>query len=492
MAEIKLKGYRNLFKVQSIILFVFLGLTLFYGDDLRSNAAGDMQIALPTWNNRINLYQVVGNTGWLQMNDPRNWMQISGGSTNSWGELRRYWDAYGIHTNALTFAGQKHVSETQTFYGAITYNIDQRTGVNRAIELEPYALDPFVLCDSTQGDFNYNGPTVAVGFSHHILPQLWWGVGLNYAIYRGLKKNYSMPEIIRRNIQADFSWAYRINKRIALGISFRPYDLRDLTKIVQQPDGTEPVVYRYRGEFEFTSVTSKDDRVAIYNGAEIIPQIMLHFKNFRGIVFAGYYYRWHEVYDNVHLRKYEGYYQGRHYYFNTFWRWDFGQKLQNILSVRYQFRYIQDWAEEPLRKFAIYRSFHHIHDLTLGFSKRFRSFTLALEGNYRYYLPNKKDYLAHVYREAAIKSGRVNIGGIYRINPKLNVEAGMLWKRYSEPAIWHYFGDYDGMAGTLGASYKFKNNLLQIYTKFGKWQGKPSGRKRIIADFTIQLKQFLR
>ena len=482
----------NLLKVKNIILLVILSLTFSLAGDLRSDAAGNMEIAIPNWNNRVNLYQAAGNTAWLQMNDPRNWMLISGGTMNTWGELRRYWDAYGLHTNLLTFAGQKHVSETQTFYGSITYNIDRRTGVNRAIELEPYALDPFVLCDSTQGDFDYNGPTVVVGFSHRILPQLWWGVGLNYAIYRGLKKNYSMPEIIRRNIQADFSLAYRLNQTVTLGVSFRPYDLRDLTKIVQQPDGTEPVVYRYRGEFEFTSVTSKDDRTAIYNGAEIIPQLMLHFKNIRGIVFGGYYYRWHEVYDNVHLRKYDGYYQGMHYYLNTFWRWDFGQRLQNILSIRYRFRYIQDWAEEPLRKFAIYRSFHHIHDLTLGFSRRFRSFTIALEGNYRYYLPDKKDYLAHVYREAAIKSGRMNIGGIYRINPKLNVEAGMIWRRYSEPAIWHYFGNYDGLAGTLGASYKFNNNLLQVYTKVGKWKSSQSDKGRTIADFAIQLKQYLR
>ncbi len=459
--------------------------------DLTLRAAGDMSMAIPDSDSTINLYRSAGNTAWLQMNDARNWMVISAGSGNNWGTLRRYWDAYGLYNNNLTFAGQKHVSPTQTFYGAITYHIDYRTGVNRSIELEPYALDPFVLCDSTQGDFSYNGPTVVVAFSHHILPRLWWGVGLNYAIYRGLKKIYSMPEIIRRNIQADFSLAYLLSGHWVVGFSFRPYDVRDLTKIVQQPDGTEPVVFRYRGEFEFTSVTSKDDRTAIYNGAEFSPQIMYRSSAMRGVIAAGYYYRWHEVYDNVHLRKYDGYYQGRHYFLNTAWRWFWGQSGQNVLSLQYNFRYIQDWAEEPLRKFAIYRSFHHFHDVTFGYYRSTGTLFGAAEINYRYYLPNKKDYLAHVYREAAIKHFRFNLGGGYRFSAHWAAQAGFVWEKYSEPAIWHYFGDYSGFSATAGVSHYFKSYQIRAYTKIGRRDGYGNGRQRRLMDFMIRFKQFL-
>ncbi len=474
-----------------LFLILFLAFAFGFAGDLLPQGAGNMQIAIPGGEHALNLYRFAGNTAWLQMNDKHNWMVVSGGSGNSWGELRRYWDPFGVHTNRLTFSGQKHVSATKTFYGAITYNIDSRTGVNRAIELEPYALDPFVLCDSTQGNFNYNGPTVVIAFSHQLFPHLWWGIGLNYAIYRGLKEKYSMPEIIRRTIQTDFSLAYMLGDRWAIGLSFRPYDIRDLTKIVQQPDGTEPVVFRYRGEFEFTSVTSKDDRTAIYRGMEISPQVMFRGQSIKGIISAGYYYRWHEVYDNVHLRKYDGYYQGKHYFFDTAWRWFMEHSGQSVLTFRYGFRYIQDWAEEPLRKFAIYRSFHRMHDLTLGFSKHFNRFLTAFEAGYRYYLPNKKDYLAHVYREAPIKTVRYSMGGSYRFSVRWQAQAGLLWKKYSEPVIWHYFGDYSGVALTAGLAYKFKTYQIQVYTKIGHFWGREDGRDRRILDFFVRFKQFL-
>ncbi len=480
-------------KTKNTILLLLFGLTFVLGGDLQPKAAGNMEIAIPNADYRLNLYRSFGNSAWLLQNDARNWMIISTGTHSAWGTLRRFWDPYGRYVNAVNFSGQKHVSPNQIFYGAIQYNMDYYSKVNKSIELEPYADDPFVLCDSTEGDFVYSGPTVRVVFSNRAFKKFWWGVGLNYKIYRGLKKIYSLPEIIRRNIQLDVSLAYKMNRNIVLGFSFKPYDFRDLTNIVKQPDGTNPVIYRYRGEFEFTSVTSKSDRTAIYNGMEIEPQIMLDYYKLKGVFAVGYYYRWNEVYDGDNLHLYDGFYQGQHYYLKTAWRYYLDSRLRSSITFRYHFRYLQDWAEEPVKKYAIYRSFQRKHQITVGVSKKFSvaPLTLAAEGQYHYWLPNKKDYLAHVYRETAITDLRLSAGGIWQVNGMLNFQAGLLLNRFREPAIWHYFGDYDGLGGTCGFSYKFKMDVLQLYMEISRQKSTNTAKKKTRLNMMIQFKQAL-
>lgn len=465
-------------------------------------SAGNFEV-LPTWaerspwlsveQGRVNLYRFAGNSAWLCRDDAQNWMIISTNSDNSWGDLRRFWDPFGVYHNAVTFSGQKHVSPTQTFYGSLTYNLDYISRMNRAIDIEPYGLDPFVLCDSTEGDFTYMGPSVNVVFGHHLRKDLWWGIGLDYEIYRGLKKIYSMPEIIRRKIKLDLSLAYQLNRRFVLGLSIRPYDTRDNTKIVKQPDGTEPLLFRYRGEYVFSAVVSKDDRFAIYNGMEILPQIMITYPRLKGIFTAGYYYRWQEVYDNEHLRLYDGYYQGQHYYIASIWRYIFGENLKNSFTLSYRFKYIEDWAEEPVKKYAIYRSYQRRHKFTVTFSKTLNRFplTLVANGGYDYWLPNKKDYLAHVYREAAIKNLRWSAGAFWQINTFYAMQLGVTINRFREPAIWNYFGDYNSWAGIFGLSYRYGNYLFRVFSKFGRQNSLLDSKSRAGLNISFQLKQFL-
>ncbi len=459
--------------------------------DLRPLASGDMSLALPDTNRQLNLYQFAGNSAWLQMNDKGNWLKITLGNKSSRGDLRRFWDAYGVYDNAVTFSGQKHVADNQTFFGYVRYHMDYKERVNRAIDIEPYDFDPFVLSDSTEGDFFYSGPQVFVVFSHRPFQKLWWGVSLDYQIYRGLKKIYSMPEIVRRKIALDLSLAWAVGKSLTLGISMRPYDINDLTDLVLQPDGVNPVVLRYRGEFYFHSATSKDDRTAISRGAEVIPQLMYRNRRLEGILTAGYYYRWYEVYDNETQRNYDGYYQGERYYFNTAWRYYFSDLRQTGLSLGYRFGYMADWAEEPVKRYVIYRSYRHQHRLTAGFFKKFNRWKAALETDYDYLLPDKRDYLAHSFRRESLTTLNVRAGALWDVSQSIQLQGGVIFSKYREGAVWNYFGDFNAMLGTVGISYAFKNYILEFYSKLGRMSGLNNSRQKDILELIVQINQFL-
>ncbi|APF19211.1 hypothetical protein Calab_3523 [Caldithrix abyssi DSM 13497] len=478
--------------------FVLICFLIMAGQSFAGNIhqwrVGAIEIAIPANINEINLYHFSQNSAWLEASDSLNWMTISFNSQNSWGELRRWWDAYGVHQNDVRFTGQKHVSPTQAFYGSVQYNMDYLSDVNRAIEIEPYAPDPFVPCDSMQGDFSYIGPQVEATFSHRLLKNLWWGVGLNYKIYRGLKKVYSMPEIIRRKITTDLSLAYRLSGSIVIGLSLKPFDVLDIIKIARQPDGTSPIIFRYRGEFLFTSITSTDDRNARTKGLDVQPQIMFDFTRLKGVMNVGYKYVWHEVYDSPLVRRYDGYYQGQDYYFSTLWRYFLSASMKNSLSLRYRFRYLEDWAEEPVKRMAIYRSYQRFHHLTIGFSRKMGSLhplTVAIESDYQRILPDKRDYLARIYRNEPISAFDLKIGGIYSPYPRWYIQTGMWYRVYNEPEIWHYYGDYRAKGGALGVAFYQGKTIWLLNADFGQKQGVSNHRSQNQINVQIQLRKFL-
>lgn len=482
-----------------IYLLVLLTIVCFFALPVNSGniyriPLNNFEIAFPWKINEINLYHFGGNSAWLEAADSLNWMTISINSQNSWGNLRRNWDAYGDHQNFVRFTGLKHVSATQTFYGVMQYNMDYLDRVNKAIEIEPYAADPFVPCDSVEGDFSYIGPKVNVAFSHQIFKKVWWGCGLDYQIYRGLKDVYSMPEIIRRKIKLDLSLAVQLTPAIMLGLSVKPYDILDIIKIVKQPDGTSPIIHRYRGEFLFTSSTSTEDRNARTRGMDIRPQLMLNFSRLKSIIYGGYEYQWFEVYDSPLVRKYDGYYYGKRYYFSTIWRYFFTNEFKSSITCKYHFSYLDDWAEEPVFKLMIYRSYQRFHDLALGLSKQFGSLhplILALETNYQYLLPDKQDYLAKVFRKAAISNWSVKIGSAYSPYPRWFVYSAVWYNKYEEPAIWNYFGDYKGPGASLGISLS-QNNLMWVVTsKFGIRKSVNESKSRRYLNIQLQLRKFL-
>ncbi|MBN2426570.1 MAG: hypothetical protein JXR46_05005 [Calditrichaceae bacterium] len=482
------------------ILIIILLYSLFSSaSDNKRKAMGNIQLASPDRESQINLFQRAGNNAGLITNDSLNWMKIKTGSLNENGTNRRYWDARRLQYNSISYQGQKHLSADMAFYGEMQYIWDNRYGVNQAIEKEPYAPDPFVLSDSTSGNFSHSGPKISIVFNQQLTPEFYYGIGLDYCINNGLKNKFTRPEIISRNIALSVDFIYKISPAMSLGLSFKPYQNLDDTKIVTQPDETTPVTYSYRGEYEFRKRISSFDRTAEYTGYELVfPQLSLAGKRLESIIFTVYGYRQTDISDKIFTTRYkEGYHQGEYYFGCLTSRYYLNHERQTSLAVDYCYKYFKDWASEPKNKLLLYESFMTQHEILLGFAHKTNRFLeIAAEGYYRTYNPDKKDYLAKIYRNGNIKLFGVRGGINYNINSVLALRTGIEYQSHHEAEIWDYFGDYKGLTGSAGFGFYGHAFELEGYFSYGKMTRKEpvlylkSTRYRENLDIELQLKSY--
>ena len=482
-----------------ILIIIVIYILFLSASDNKRKAMGNIQLAFPDLESQINLYQRAGNNAGLITNDSLNWMKIKTASLNENGTNRRYWDARQLQYNFISYRGQKHLSADMVFYGEIQYIWDNRYGVNQAIEKEPYASDPFVLSDSTSGNFSYSGPKIYIAFNQQLTSSFYYGIGLHYSINNGLKNKFTRPEIISRNIALSIDFLYKMTPAMSLGFSFKPYQNLEDTKNVNQPDRTTPVTYSYRGEYEFRKRISSFDRTAEYTGYEIVfPQLSLAGKRLESVVFAVYGFKQTDISDRIFTIRYkEGYHQGEYYFGCLTSRYYLNHERQTSLAVNYHFKYFEDWASEPKNKLLLYESFMTQHEILLGFANTANRFLeFAIEGYYSAGSPDKKDYLAKIYRNGTIELFGVRGGINCNINSALALRAGIEYQSHHEAEIWDYFGDYKGVTGSAGFGFYGNTFELEGYFSYGKMKRKEpalyvkSARYRENLDIELQLKSY--
>lgn len=490
----KLKNCKKSFAGRLLILLCIIGFgsDIFAGEN-NLRAMGEIHWSVPETESRVNLYQVAGNSAWMIENDSSNWMYYRAESENEWGSLRRKWDAEKTGYHRTGFAGQKQMDSTRAFYGEIWYDFDYRYKVNSAIEKEPYAIDPFVLADNTAGDFTYLGPELAARYSQKINDQWRWGIGLHYQINRGLKEIESECEIISRRIEASFDLVYKFDKH-ALGISFKPYQTQDITKLVTLSTGVEPTTKRYRGEFEYRERVGTSDRTAVHEGYELRPQYAYKSGAVENVSYLFYYYQWHEIFDGTTTRYYDGYFQGQHYGLQTVSRIKLGNSIYAFAD--YYLGVVDDWAKGPDRDLMFYRFNGLQHKFTAGGSKQLTEIPLliAVEFGADYLLPDEKDYLAARHRDSAISNYFFKTGARFQLNNKFDLVAGFIYNTYYENREWNYYGNYNGVGLTAGGNYKFDRFEFEFSGKYQILNGTDnnynSDQSRTRFDLFARLKQY--
>jgi len=479
--------------MKNLFLCLIFLLSSVQASDLRLKSMGEMKYAVPDQDIKLNLFSTAGNTAWLKENDSLNWGKYSLNTLNDWGSLHRFWDAEGVHSNYFLFQGLKHITEYSAFFGSVKYNNDYHTDVNQAIDPRPYDNDPFVLADSTKGRFNYYGPSIVVGYSHRLFTNLYLGLLIDYSIGQGLKSVNSRPEIISRYVTGGIEAAYKFSEQITIGLSYRPFSYKDITKIERQPEGTYPVTRRYRGEFEFSQHVSTSDRTADYDGYELSPQISYKYSNIEGITFAGYKYLWQKVFDGTSTQHIDGNYQSEAFSFTNISRYYFDAVKQSSLTLHYNFNYLEDWAREPVAKSLIYQAWYREHHISAGFTHQLSSRPLMVSGEfvYDYYDPQKNDYLAHLNRQGKNTNLELHLGTELKAGSAWRFRMGYVFQDYQESSIWNYFDNYSGHSLTGGLGFHKKTFEIDSYIRFGRLQhSEKTGFKRNILNFQVSLKQY--
>jgi len=479
------------------LLLIFLSAKIALSNNNRVMAIGNMQISIEDIDRQINLFQIAGNNAWLKTNDSTSWTDFRIYNDIVSGDIRRHWDAQKTSYSYIGFRGQKHIDDKQVFYGEVYYNWDYRYKMNQAIDKYPYEPDPFVLADSTAGDFNYLGPEISVIYSYRITDSFSAGISIYYNINRGLKTIYSMPEIIERESYLSLDLAWSITPHIIAGLSFKPYQRQQITNLVKQPDGTDPQTYRYRGEFVFRKSLASNERRSLHEGYELVPQIALHGAHYDGVILFNYTYLWHELYDNPSQRLYDGFYQGQQYTFNSVFRYYINENHNDFFSLSYKYRKLTDWARNPNAFLLIYQADYDQQTLMAGYSHRFSSLPLltAIELSYLYDSTLKDDYLAQIFRDGINQNIKASLGLEYLLKNNMAFRGGVIYNQYDEDPVWNYFGSYSGVYLTFGVGYNYKNLVMDLYGIIGKSSNKLFNdgmgiktNKKI--NFSFEIKQY--
>jgi hypothetical protein len=451
---------------------------------------GRIHLAVPDSEAEINLYHLAQNQAWLKTNDSTNWSRYTFLNENESGSLHRFWDSQGLNYYSLSISGQKHIDESKIFYGDIRYNVDIRKKVNRALDKYPYDLDPFVLTDTTAGQFEYLGPRLSVAFNHQLFSDFYYGMSIDYAVNRGLKDIYTEPEVISRYIGASLDFVYRLSSTINLGLTNSVYHLLDITKLTLQSDGQTPQTYRYRGLFEFRKSTGTKDRNSTYWGYQFCPQISLASGHLETVFYMNYRYRWHDIYDGTTTRSYEGSYQEQSYGFRIIGRYYLSRDRSTALTADYHYNYIDNWAKEAVAGLLIHKGDHSNQFVLVGAFHKFDMFPIltAVEISYDHSQPKEEDYLAKKAIDGSITKLDIRLGLELEAWKNRFLRGGYNYINYKETDVWDYYGDFQGHILTGGIGLHFSSLELDIYGRYGRTNRKIDDASRWYYDFIIQLK----
>ena len=481
--------------IHKILIFIFCAAAALPASDNRPLAMGGMRVSLPDVYHQFNLWQSAANPAGLLDSDSLNWMFYSGDHLRRTNEIRRRWDARELRFTDLVFSGQKRLNSRQMFYGYFRYGWENRIDARYSIDRHPYDLDPFVLTDSTEGNIGFYGPEIYAAYTYRLRRNVSIGGALRYTIQQGLKTIFTRPEIIHRRISADIGLSLKLNDLFTAGLTFTYFDKQDLTKLVTQPDKLNPITYRYRGEYTFKKVIGKGDRVADYDGYALGPQIAWNNGFWEGIFTAGYFYRWHELYDDPVRRIYDGSYQERRYYARLQNRYYFDALQKSLLALDIHYGYIENWAKEPKAGYMIYNAFYRNYGIIVGFSHRFEtpSLTVAAEGQFERNIPDRRDHLAHVYRYGPVDQNELRTGLEYTVKNIFRLRAGVYYIWYREDPVWRYFGDLNGPGFTAGMGYYAAIRQIDFYIKYGRLNSaNPAQQINVNSsfDFILNWRQF--
>lgn len=229
----------------TFITLLFLINSLFSQNE-RIAAIGNPSIAIRDFDMDLNLYDFGRNVAGLSEDRTFDILFIKPKFNSFNGNYRRYFDYEKSNLYGLTFDGTKILKEG-SFRGYVTYEIERRKNVNRALNRYPYTGIPFFIADTTTGDFVYNGPKVGFQYSFELLKNLFMGFELNYQLVDGLKDVYSRAKSLWRNIDGSYNLAYYFDKNFSIGVKISHLDNKESIE-AKSEDLFDAEIFNFRGD----------------------------------------------------------------------------------------------------------------------------------------------------------------------------------------------------------------------------------------------------
>ena len=185
------------------------------------------------------------------------------------GDFRRPFTARARREYTATAGGQQVFGRHSLLAGSFSYRrqrLEDKMWVhNRA----PYSGQPFLLADSSTGDFRLDGIFWEVLWSRNWIEQkLTSGIGLFYNVDEEYKMVFPKPQNKHRDLYLKAGWLWRPRPQFSIGLTVGHFDFQEILATTQYSldQNRTPIFFKIRGldnPLIFKGQTSEERLLAI-------------------------------------------------------------------------------------------------------------------------------------------------------------------------------------------------------------------------------------
>ncbi len=469
---------KNFLKVIIIICFLIINNSSLFSQINRIESMGNLFLVIEDEDNNLNLYDRGGNSAFLLIDEPKDWLKINLLSNSGNGSLHKTYEPAGKNNYSIHFEALKNIDENQTFKGIIDYYDYKRKDVYRAIQTNIYGSGPFFIADSTTGTIDFYGPKIAFEYNISFIKDLYLGLNFSYGGEKGIKKIYSKPEITNRYISGQISMVYQLNENIFIGAKLDPFYNYEKIELVKDPDsGTDPITFKYRGFKIFRKSSDDYTRHNRNKGFDVGAQSSYKSQDQSLQIFiSGSYFRQGiEYQDGTRDIDKEGYWQEEGYKgtLETRYRLDFLDK--NLLfGLGLYYRNFESWSKHPQLPIIFSENKYNSLEIGTGFSYNFTDIGLLLGIEYHKTICDSSlnDYLGNYNFDGSHPKDEIRIGAEYKINNNLWLRLGYIRFSNNPDNQLNEF-KFNHNLYSFGASYLIENYVkIDFLLNYGKKESK--------------------
>ena len=184
---------------------------------------------------------VIWRTLWEFQSMPQHFIDYDGreGNFSSLYGGQTFYDYHRLYepNSVILFGGIfetfRRLNENTRLYAAIDFRNSYHRNQYRSIEKDFYA-SYIVFSDTTEGDFQFNGPLIDFLYSQDLTERLTMGLKINYGVEQGIKDVYTQARIRELNSDLTVSARYNVFSSLNIDAWFRRYRGRSTFEAVKE------------------------------------------------------------------------------------------------------------------------------------------------------------------------------------------------------------------------------------------------------------------
>jgi len=383
-------------------------------------------------NHQFNFYDLHDNTASLFEDESKKsiWMGMT--SNHLSGDYHHPFDPQ--KTNAYNYFARTiyPLSENDIFKGTFTYRHQNDSQVlwmhqNRRIEENPY-----LLADSTSGDFILNGILWSAEWAHRLNKRFLFGLGIIYNVDQRLKQVFPKPLNKHRDMIFKSGIQYSLNKW-KIGLSYHYIDEQEKVEIKKYnlEQNLTPTLFKFR----FTDLPvilrgrTSEERVTTYQAHAIGFELSKKMTYFNLITHLRYISAKSKTMDGGTRAQNEGSYN-KNEFLGGIKLTSHYKNYNFFTSYNYYSRFLT--AFHPDFDFTTIKHPRYEHHLVAGIQNKLSSdIHISADLLFSTYNDQKKDLIINNFWLYSYKMFGLRIGGNY------------YWSQFWETALWFNYSTYD-------------------------------------------------